>query len=378
MKKVLIFRDKLLPYSQTFVKSQAEALKNWDYMYLTSNLTHTLPIDESKVILLPKILKNKFVKKNFGVLYNFFYRRFIKKLKAENFSLLHAHFGTDAIKVSEIAYDLNIPLVVTLHGTDINIYREVWESGARGKNKIKYPAQLLAIANQKHTHFIAVSQAIKNRAIEFGIPSEKITVRYIGVNTQLFKPVNKPSNNKDILFVGRMIENKGVKVLVNAFAKVHLKAPEARLVLIGDGPEMESCKQLAEDFNLPVDFLGVQPPEMVIRQFNHSRLFCLPSYTIEDGASEGMAIVVLEAQACGIPVVTSARGGATEGIIHGETGFAFAERDVDQLAEYLILLLQDDALVESMSKAAASFVHQRFDLKECTALLECYYDSIAK
>lgn len=376
MKKVLIFRDKLLPYSQTFIKSQAEALKNWEYMYLTSNLTQGLPIEESRVLFLPKILKNKFVKKNLGPLYQFLYRRFIKKLKAMHFDLLHAHFGTDAIKVSEIAQDLNIPLVVTLHGTDINIYKEVWESGARGKNKIQYPAKLLAIANQKNTYFIAVSQAIKDRAIDFGIPSEKLTVRYIGVNTQLFKAKINPAKNKDILFVGRMIENKGVRVLLNAFAKVHSNVPETKLVLIGDGPEMDSYRSIAKSLRLPVEFLGVKSQIEVIQQLYKSRIFCLASHTIEDGASEGMATVVLEAQACGIPVVTSARGGSTEGIIHGETGFAFLEKDENQLADYLIELLKNDDLIEKMSINAVKHIHTNFDLQKCTIDLESFYDTL--
>lgn len=378
MKKVLIFRDKLLPYSQTFIKSQAEALKNWDYMYLTSKVTHQLPIDECRVILIPKILKDKFVQKNFGFLYRYFYKRFIEKLKGMNFDLLHAHFGTDAIKVAEIAKNLNIPMVVTLHGTDINVYREVWESGAKGKSKKHYPAKLLALAQQNNVYFIAVSQAIKDRAVQFGIPVGKIMVSYIGVDLSRFKLSGNPQNSSSVLFVGRMIENKGVKLLLKAFEKVHLIVPHAKLVLIGDGAELDVCREFANKLGLPVDFLGVRTPQEVIYHLNNSRIFCLPSYTIEDGASEGMPIVVLEAQACGIPVVTSARGGSTEGIIHGNTGFAFPEKDVEKLSEYLIELLLNDALVERMSINAVAHIREKFEIHECTRLLENIYNTLSK
>lgn len=378
MKKVLIFRDKLLPYSQTFIKSQAEALKNWDYMYLTSEMTNQLPIDACKVVLMPNVLKDKFIKKYLGFLYKFFYKRFIKKLKGMHFDLLHVHFGTDAIKVAEIAKDLNIPMVVTLHGTDINVYREVWESGAKGKSKQHYPAKLLALAQLNNVHFIAVSQAIKDRAIMFGIPVDKIIVSYIGVDLSRFKSGGQPQNSSNILFVGRMIENKGVQILLKAFEKVHLFAPHAKLVLIGDGPELEGCRQYANKFNLPVDFLGVRTPQEVIFHLNHSRIFCLPSYTIEDGASEGMPMVVLEAQACGVPVVTSARGGATEGIIHGDTGFAFPEKDVEKLRDYLIQLLQDDAMIERMSTNAVAHVREKFEIQRCTRLLESIYNTLSE
>ena len=376
MKKVLIYRYELLPYSQTFIKAQAEALKSWDYMYLTNKITPEISIDPSKIILIPKILRNRFIKDHLGFLHRFFYRRFIHKLKTMNFGLLHAHFGTDAVRVAGVAEDLNIPLVVTLHGTDINVYREIWESGAMGKRHVNYPNELLEIALNDRVHFVAVSYALKNRAIEFGIPSEKVTVCYIGVDTERFTAHRQTAENRDILFVGRMIENKGVKILINAFAKVHSIIPQAKLLLIGDGPEMQSCMQLAQSLMLPVVFLGKLPANKVAEYLNQSRVFCLPSYTIESGASEGLGMVILEAQACGIPVVTSARGGATEAIVDGKTGFAFPEKDEEKLSQYLVKLLQDDLLVERMSINAVAHVRQKFDINRCVEQLECIYDSL--
>jgi glycosyltransferase involved in cell wall biosynthesis len=87
-------------------------------------------------------------------------------------------------------------------------------------------------------------------------------------------------------------------------------------------------------------------------------------------------MVLLEAQACGVPVVTSARGGAEEGVIDGKTGFAFAERDVDTLSDRLTRVLTDDDLALSMSEEARAFVRQRFDIRRCTRSLEQLYDEI--
>jgi glycosyltransferase involved in cell wall biosynthesis len=88
--------------------------------------------------------------------------------------------------------------------------------------------------------------------------------------------------------------------------------------------------------------------------------------------------VILEAQACGVPVVTSARGGATEGIIDGVTGFSFAEKDVATLGERLIKLLLDDDLISSMSRHAARYMAERFDIRHCTKSLESLYEDLVE
>lgn len=98
---------------------------------------------------------------------------------------------------------------------------------------------------------------------------------------------------------------------------------------------------------------------------------------IWNGDAEGLPITVLEAQACGVPVVTSARGGATEGIEDGRTGFAFREKDIDALESALVRLLSDDPLVARMTVVAQAHVRARFDLRQCTVALEELYDHAA-
>lgn len=378
MKKVLIFRYKLLPYSETFIKTQAEALNGWEYMYLGSRSANELPLDSSKVILIPKIINNKFLKKYLGFIHQFIYNQFIKSLKRMRFDLLHAHFGTDAVSVAHIADSLNIPMLVTLHGVDITVRKEVWASGTMGKKHKNYPEMLLALANKKDVYFIAVSEAIKQNAIEFGIPPHKVTVSYIGINMDKFTPKGHGLLSKSVLFIGRMVEKKGAAILIKAFAEVIKKVPDAKLVMIGDGEELASNMQLASSLSLPIEFVGVKTTDEVVSFLNNSRVLCLPSITAKNGDAEGLPIVILEAQACGVPVVSSARGGATEGIVHGRTGFAFPEKDEEKLCNFLIQLLQDDALVEFMSVNALQHARQKFDISECTRMLEDTYDALSK
>ncbi len=138
---------------------------------------------------------------------------------------------------------------------------------------------------------------------------------------------------------------------------------------------MTELQELAKKLGVSAQFRGALSSAEVIRELQMTRVFCLPSVHAASGDAEGFGIVLLEAEASGVPVVTSALGGAMEGIDDGVTGFAFAERDVDTLAARLITLLTDDALATSMAHAGPAFVSEKFDLYRCTEKLETLYDT---
>ena len=379
MKKVLVFKSDLLPYSETFIKEQALAYKRWIPVLVGSHRLAGLSLEGLEVRLLRRFPHNLIAKAYWKLLREFDVAppRAVIKVKRERASLVHVHFGNEAVAFWPIIRKLRLPVVVTLHGADINTYREWWEAreGVAGR---KYPERLLAIARESDVSFIAVSEAIRHRAIEYGIPGDKITVQYIGIDTSRFRSSGPPINQRGqkILYVGRMIEKKGGQFLVQAFARVRAAVPEAELEMVGDGPALDSLKNLAVELSVPIQFPGSLSSAAVKERLDKSRVFCLPSITAKNGDAEGLGIVLLEAQACGLPVVTSARGGATEGVLDGTTGFAFAERDVPSLADKLVRLLKDDALAMSMSEAGPQFIASRFDIRQCTCELEAYYDSL--
>lgn len=374
MKRVAIFRSSLLPLSNTFIRDQARALQTWRPVLLGfREIENGLKAPEIECLLAPS---------SNGLLTSFFQRfwlpsplmaRFLKRLDV---GLIHAHFGVDATQIWPSAKAADLPMLVTLHGYDINIHREWWEAGRQGKHMRAYPRRLLEMARHPKVHFIAVSEDVKLRAIEYGIPQKKVRVSYIGVDTQRFQPggVPMPQRRKRILFVGRMVENKGVLLLIQAFSYVRGKVPDAELTMIGDGDLSEAAKQLAQQLGLPVEFLGARNTDEVVGQLHQARVLCLPSMTISSGASEAFGMVLLEAQACGVPVVTSSRGGK-EGILNGVTGRAFDERDVVGCAQGLLRFLADD-LPANTSELAREFVCKHFDIRTCTERLESIYDAI--
>ena len=177
-----------------------------------------------------------------------------------------------------------------------------------------------------------------------------------------------------MLFVGRLVEKKAAGVLIEAMAQVQLQLPQAELLIVGEGPQHEELQQLADKLKVQVNFLGEMENDAVKVQLHEARIFCLPSITASNGDAEGLPIVLLEAQACGLPVITSARGGRDEGIADGVTGFSFNEGDVNALSKHILRLLQDDHLAQKMSEAGPKFIAENFRLDDCTAKLEAHYD----
>jgi glycosyltransferase involved in cell wall biosynthesis len=377
-KTVLVYKSDLLPWSETFIKDQVLALTKWRGVLIGERNLAQLSFDGLDVCLLrpdkPHLIDR--AARKLARLTGTVPRSTVKRLREKRASLLHVHFGTDAVRAWPIARALNLPMLVTLHGFDINVDREWWEAGLGGHGMRDYPARLLSLARQPGVSFIAVSEAIRQRAISYGIPVSKTAVKYIGIDTSLFRADGRPILEREprVLFVGRLVEKKGCEYLIKAFAPVQRAVPKARLVIVGDGPLRESLQRLAQKSAVRAEFRGVLSPAEVREQLNLARVFCLPSVQAENGDAEGFGLVILEAQASGVPVVTSALGGAAEGISEGVTGYSFAPRDVHALTTQLIRLLTDDAIAAALAEAGPRFVARNFDLFQRTEELEEEYD----
>jgi glycosyltransferase involved in cell wall biosynthesis len=382
MKKVIVFRKDLLPSSETFIKEQARFLRHWQPVLVGyDRVKNGLDLGGLEV----KIIDGVAIKAigryalRLRQMLGRAHRPTVDTLRAIDAHLVHVHFGTDATDIWPSVKAVGLPMVVTLHGYDINIHRQWWESGHGGIHRRLYPRRLLNMAQEPAVHFIAVSHAIKLRAIEYGIPESKITVCYIGVDTERFKLRGLPldQRRKRILFVGRMVEKKAPLLLIRAFSEVVKQVPDAELVVIGDGPLLKDAQQMAQDLGLPVEFFGAQNSDVVLTELNQARVLCLPSVTAENGDAEGFGLVVLEAQASGVPVVTSARGGASEGVLDRCTGYIFEERDLYSMVQGLLGLVGTGADLVAASSAAVRYVQDHFDVRDCSASLEQIFDRLS-
>lgn len=389
-RRVIIYRDLLLPYSETFIPAQAESLITYTGFYVgtsrTANAAALIPIDRS--ITLSDCVSSPAVWKTAFKLGGFIHPRWLQQIQDLSACLIHAHFGIDGIWGLLLAKQLGLPLVVTFHGNDV--------TGMDRSSPSKVQVNPLDFLFQRGQFFrdlyvsrrsqlftevtcvIAVSEFIREQLLKKGCPADKVKVHYIGVDVEKFTADPTISRKPVVLFVGRLVEKKGCEYLIRAMAQVQTKRPDAELVIIGDGPLRPTLEKLASSLLKQYCFLGVQPPEAVKAWMNQALLLGTPSVTAASGDSEGLPIVILEAQAMGLPVIGSIHAGIPEAIVHAETGFLVAEKNSEELAEKILILLNNSTLWKQFSVAGRNRMAREFDLKYNTAKLEATYDQILK
>jgi len=178
------------------------------------------------------------------------------------------------------------------------------------------------------------------------------------------------AEEKLIIFVGRLRPEKGLNYLLNAMEIIKQKEHSAKLILVGGGPEESHLELLAEKLELNdcVKFVGQIPNERVSEYMAASDIFILPSL------SEGFPVVILEAMASGLPIVTTRVTGLPEIVNNGENGFLVEPRNPQQLAEKILLLFRENGLREEISRNNKEKV-KKYDWKIIIDELEGIYQS---
>jgi len=363
MRKVLVFKETLLPPSETFILAQMKALTR--YQPMLSGLERTVPslaLEQDTLLLTDAAsdyasMRAKLYRQT-GVAPLFHHRA--RRFQPE---LVHAHFSSGGMTAIHLAGSLNVPLLVTLHGGDITVRGSKPEANKR--------------LSDRAMMFICVSEFIRERALEAGLDPAKLIVHHIGIDRELFALSATPEVSKRILFVGRLVEKKGCEYLLRAMQLVQVEHPDAELIVLGDGPLRPQMEALAAELKIHCDFRGFQPAATVRDTLQRARVVCVPSVTAANGDSEGLPTVIAEAQAMGLPVVASIHAGIPEILSHGSTGFLTPERDFQAIAEGISHLLSDAAMWDRFHHAALLRIEQYFDLKKQTALLEDIYTRVA-
>lgn len=367
--KVAIYTNRVLNLSETFILNQMRHLEN-----VTGTLVGLSLIDGMD---LSGINASALLPESGGKIRELIFRfrgNLPQKADAERFDLVHAHFGTCAVCILPYLERTKIPLVVTFHGKDVSILEGGYRSArsvtdfllVMRKNWLKRYAQ----------KFICVSRAIEARVLALGFPKEKVVCHYIGIDSEDLSYRIEDRKKNEILCVGRLCEKKGVDVLLRAYAKVKEKYPSTKLLIAGDGPLREELKNLNEELGCAADFVGAIPFHKVKQLMGSATLLAVPSVTAKCGDTEGLPTTIMEANALGLPVVSTHHSGIPEIIEHEVTGLLSGENDVEGLvANIKKMLKSNETRLRYASKARAK-VESDFDLKRQTALLEqIYYDA---
>jgi colanic acid/amylovoran biosynthesis glycosyltransferase len=269
--------------------------------------------------------------------------------------LVHAHFATEPTRVArEVAQRVGVPFSFTAHGYDV--YR-------------KPPADLADRARAAAA-VVTVSQANADHLVErFGVPRSHITVLPCGVDLGRFQPASTPADHRTVVAVARLRPVKNLGLLLRVGAELRARHVEHRVVVVGDGPSRAELEAERDRLGLTttVRFVGALDQDGVLGWWQRATVGVLTS------TSEGMPVSLMEAAACGVPVVAPAVGGVPELVEHGRTGFVVPSQDLKAFADALELLLTDAGLRQRFSGAAATRARERFGVaRQVDALLDLW------
>jgi colanic acid/amylovoran biosynthesis glycosyltransferase len=377
MNKVLVFAERMLPTTCTFIPLQVNELRRYtaQYVGLIPAADRNLPLSHEPIMLTRNRTRISRCRRE---LYRWMgvAPHFHASMQRVGSQLVHAHFSEGASPALFMSDRLNLPLILHLRGgaelmPDEELRRQLFEWPF-----LAYRRRLW----QRASLFLCVSNYIREKALRAGFPEEKLRLQYTGMNFSAFTP-SLPLSEKDpnlVLYVGRLVPYKGCDYLLRAMQRVQQRRPQARLVIIGDGTFRSELEKLNRELGVGATFLGEHPQGTIRSWLERARVFCAPSVTVEGGMSEAFGNVFSESQSMGVPVVSFHHGGIPETMRDGVTGLLAPERDVELLAVHLTRYLEDDAFWARSREEGMRWVRQQFDVCSQTAKLEAIYDSVIR
>ncbi len=305
--------------------------------------------------ILPNLRRNKllYLQVPFFLTTMFFSLIFLcKRLRPD---IIHAHWiipqGLIAIMVGKL---LNIPVIATAHGGD------AFSLNTSLLSRLK-------ALTLKHCH--AWTSNTKATAETFGTANNISTPIIIpmGVDIDRFqsgdgaKLLNQ-ENRKIILFVGRLVEKKGVKYLIEAFSKLPLEAQKTSVLwIIGDGDERTALEKQARRLGIKnIKFWGQVQNKQLPDFYAAASIFVAPSVVDSKGDTEGQGVILLEAMASKTPIIATTVGGIPEVISHKETGLLVPPNNSNELSNSILLMLSNKKLIDDCTKNAWSEVNKTY------------------
>ncbi|MDH7486517.1 MAG: glycosyltransferase [Anaerolineae bacterium] len=275
---------------------------------------------------------------------------------------LHAHFALGANVVAMFAARFaGLPFSFTTHALDLFARPVCLCPSLRA-------ARFAVTISQYNRNFIAQTCGAEL--------SEKVHVIHAGIDPAAFAVPRRPAGGRPrLLSVGRLVEKKGHRYLVEALAQLRRAGQDFECIIVGEGPERDRLTRLIEQHGLAgqVHLPGVMPQEDVRQLYAASDLFVLPCIVADDGDRDGIPVSLMEAMASGLSVVSTAISGIPELITCGREGLLVEAGDSASLAAALSRLLGDAAAREEMGQAGREKIAQEFDVRRSAAALAALF-----
>lgn len=295
------------------------------------------------------------------------FERFIHKRRV---CLLHAHFGPGGYAALRLKRRVGIPLITTFYGIDAS--KLLRDSRMQGALKRLF---------QEGDMFLALGKDMVGRLRAVGCPEEKIRIQRLGVDVEqiAFRP-RKSGNGERVvlLYCGRLVEKKGILYALEAFARLAGRWRNLEFRIVGGGLLRPAVERAVRRMNLQdrVILRGALPHAEALQEMQDAHLFLLPSLTASDGDMEGTPTVLLEAQASGLPVVSTHHADIPEVVLDGETGFLAPERDSQALADHLDHLLTRPETWSDIGRTGRRHIEQHYNIHKEVLKLEMIYSDL--
>ncbi|MGB3613508.1 MAG: glycosyltransferase [Elainellaceae cyanobacterium] len=273
-----------------------------------------------------------------------------------SYDAIMCHFGPMGL----VALDLQTigvlqgSVCVTFHGLDLSSH--LLTSGKDVYNPLFAQGSLL----------LPISQFWEKRLIELGGSANSVRVHHMGIDTERF-PFQPREFPKDgairIISIARLVEKKGIEYSIRALKPVVEQFPNLLYSVVGDGPLMPQLAQLVQELQLGdnVQLLGWQKQDDVVKLLELSHVMVAPSVISSDGDMEGIPVVLMEAMAMGLPVVSTWHSGIPELVVDGVSGSLVPERDVESLSQSILNLLHQSDRWPEIGRAGRQQVEAEFD-----------------
>ncbi len=371
-KKVVHFTQDYLKLTATWIYGQIANNSNYEHVVFAHNVENEDKFPVEKIYSLQQNLNKRekfFNKLSYKLFKSIPY--FQQKIKTVKPDLIHAHFGNIGFKALKLAVSNNIPLVTTFYGYDIGILGKQAKYKKRYKKLFRYGALFLTEGNN-----------MKKELEKLGCPAEKIKVYHLGVDVEKYNYKERIINYDEkarLLFAATLVEKKGLCYAIEAFAKVLKKYPNIEFRIIGEGPEQQNIDTLIDELKVrdKIKISGYVDYAELQNEMLDSHIFIQPSITSSDGNTEGGAPVsLIDAQATGMPIIATFHADIPEVVINNKAGLLSSEKNVDQLAENIIQMLDNKDKWKEYGEYGRNHIIKNYNVKKQGEVLGKIYDEV--
>jgi len=285
----------------------------------------------------------------------------------KDFDIINCHFGPNGILGAQLK-DIGIKgkVITIFHAYDLTNF-------IKKNNKNVYDFLF-----KKGDLFISISDYWIKKIIELGCDPKKLIVHRMGIDVDKFRYKERKHNSGDkikVLTIGRLVEKKGYKYMIEAISRIVRKNKNIEYIMAGEGPLLLNLKKIAKELNVEkyINFLGAINQKKAIALYREADIFVLPSVTAKNGDQEGIPVVLMEASAIGMPIISTYHTGIPEVVIDGKSGYLVPEKDVDDLVEKLERLIEHPEMWQGMRGKGRKLIEEKYDINKLNdRLVEIY------